>query len=322
MSTMALIRLQQETQGGLDAFHSDVKAVRFVDFPDHTNIGDSAIALGSVAYWNSRHLPLLSVHNVYSTPRSLFKQQDAAIALQGGGSFGGLYPPMNDYRLRLVREITAAATLIQMPQSVVFPNDRLRKDNADAFALRPSARVAARDRFSQQELANIDIRATLVPDAAHALGPLLGPEATNPYVILARTDPEAATNAGGRAQADTFDWPRASVPGRAIHRVKYQRAWPQAAQRLADRRPEFWINRAQNRLDTGIPLLAAGRTVITDRLHAMILGLHLGRRVIAVDNANRKLTNYASTWLTDSGIPLEFSESFADAVKTATTSQL
>lgn len=321
MSANALNRLRDETFEALDALHESVHSVRFFDFPDYTNIGDSAIALGSFHYWNSRKVQVSGVHTLFSTPDHVLSKSDSAAALQGGGTFGGLYAPMNSYRLRLVRELDPAVTLIQMPQSVHFPNEALRKMNADAFAARHSVRIAVRDKNSLRELQEISLGATLAPDAAHALGPLSGPNATEPYVILARTDPESAKGSGGSDVSGSFDWPRATIPGRVLHRVKHQRPWPDAAQRLAVRQPDFWIRRAQERLDSGIPLLAAGRTVITDRLHAMILGLQLGRRVIAVDNANQKLTNYASTWLGAADIPLEFAETFKDALSLASRSQ-
>lgn len=321
MTSEPFKELQQLTFEHLDQLHTGVRAIRFLDFPDHTNVGDSAIALGSLAYWQATGVMVTGVHTLFSTPRTVLTNPDAAVALQGGGSFGGLYAPMNSYRLRVVRSLNARATLIQMPQSVHFPSEDLRLLNAEAFSERPTARVAARDRSSMGALESIGIKPILAPDAAHALGPLFGPPPRTEFVVLARTDPEAASRAGGLNQPDTFDWPRASIPGRVIHRIKHQRPWPDAAQRLAVRRPDFWIHRAQKQLDSGLPLLAAGRTVITDRLHAMILGLQLGRRVIAVDNANQKLTNYASTWLGAADIPLEFAETFKDALSLASRSQ-
>lgn len=307
---------------GLDSIHNDVDSVRLADFPDYTNIGDSAIALGSFAFWEKRDVRLLGVHSLFSTPRNFYTDHASTVALQGGGTFGGLYPPMDRYRLHMVRELNPETMLVQMPQSVLFPTPADLRANKEAFAARSNVRVAARDHASHARLTDADIPSSLVPDAAHALGPLKGPAPTRSHVILARTDPEAARGTGAETMEQAFDWPRATLAGRVLHRIKYQRPWPDTAQRLADRPSEFWINRAQYRLDTGIPLLSAGRTVITDRLHAMILGLHLGRRVIAVDNANNKLTNYASTWLTASDLPLEFRTTFGDAVRAASTTQL
>lgn len=316
-----ILHLRDRAIQGLDTLHEGVTSVRFIDFPDHTNVGDSAIALGSIAYWKHRHIRVASIHTLFSTPEWFYHRDDSAVALQGGGSFGGLYAPMDHYRLEMARKLNPDTLLMQMPQSVVFPTPSNRKANQEAFERRKNLRLATRDSPSQASLASLGLDSTLAPDAAHALGPLIGPTATFPYVILARTDPEAADGVGVPGSGGAFDWPRASVSGRVVHRIKYQRPWPNIAQRLADRPPAFWANRAQARVDSGIPLLAAGRTIITDRLHAMILGLHLGRRVIAVDNANQKLSNYANTWLTASDIPLEFQTTFGEAVRSASTTQ-
>ncbi len=43
-------------------------------------------------------------------------------------------------------------------------------------------------------------------------------------------------------------------------------------------------------------MLSSGETIVTDRLHAMLIGLQMGRSVIAVDNNNQKLSKYADTW--------------------------
>jgi pyruvyl transferase EpsO len=63
------------------------------------------------------------------------------------------------------------------------------------------------------------------------------------------------------------------------------------------------MSAAEQRVERGCLLLGAGRTVVTDRLHGVLLALHLGRRVIAVDNNYGKLSSYLDTWLTD-GAPL------------------
>lgn len=64
----------------------------------------------------------------------------------------------------------------------------------------------------------------------------------------------------------------------------------------------------------GVSVLSAGETIVTDRLHAMLIGLQMGRRVIAVDNNNHKLSAYASTWFTDLSLPLEFVGSLEEGV--------
>jgi hypothetical protein len=48
-------------------------------------------------------------------------------------------------------------------------------------------------------------------------------------------------------------------------------------------------------------------------LHAMLIGLQMGRSVIAIDNNNRKLSKYAETWFGATSPDVRFAKSFADA---------
>ena len=68
-------------------------------------------------------------------------------------------------------------------------------------------------------------------------------------------------------------------------------------------------------MERGVRLLSPGETIVTDRLHAMLLALQMGRRVIAIDNANGKLTSYARTWFADGRAPVVFAEDLAHAAE-------
>ena len=46
-------------------------------------------------------------------------------------------------------------------------------------------------------------------------------------------------------------------------------------------------------------MLSAGRVVLTDRLHAVILSCLLGRPMVALDNNYGKIGSFVDTWLTD-----------------------
>lgn len=73
-----------------------------------------------------------------------------------------------------------------------------------------------------------------------------------------------------------------------------------------------WEKRLRSTLERGLRLVGSGEVVVTDRLHAMLLGLQAGRRVVAVDNNNFKLSEYARTWLADDP-DLLFAEDLAHA---------
>ena len=81
--------------------------------------------------------------------------------------------------------------------------------------------------------------------------------------------------------------------------------------------PQRWRHIAEGRLRRGVDLLSSGEVVVTDRLHAMLLALQMGRRVVAIDNNNHKLSKYASTWFGDTNPPLTFADDFTTALELA-----
>jgi pyruvyl transferase EpsO len=81
--------------------------------------------------------------------------------------------------------------------------------------------------------------------------------------------------------------------------------------------PSLMLARSRKRLARGVELLAGGETIITDRLHAALLGLQIGRSVIAVDNNNSKLSAYADTWFGSCTPDLRFARTFDQARRLA-----
>lgn len=80
---------------------------------------------------------------------------------------------------------------------------------------------------------------------------------------------------------------------------------------------DAWFGRAERRFARGVNMIAPGEVVITDRLHAMLIALQVGRRVIAIDNATGKLSAYAQAWLQDTDAPLTFVKNFDEAIALA-----
>ncbi|KAJ3077009.1 hypothetical protein HK102_005301, partial [Quaeritorhiza haematococci] len=69
-----------------------------------------------------------------------------------------------------------------------------------------------------------------------------------------------------------------------------------------DRNESFTLlDRAQTRVQAGLDILSQGQVVITDRLHALILGLLLGKPVIVMDNDYGKVGRFWGAFL--KGVP-------------------
>jgi len=300
MDYIATMRAQ--TAAALTELHRGVTELSYSDFPDYDNIGDSAIALGEQCFWNERGISVPHTSSYHATPPRLFRSE-RTVAIHGGGNFGGLYPSLWEHKLRLAEQLPASTLLIQEPQSVTFARDTDKRAFIDRMAPREQLRIAVRDHASRALLSPYIDDLTLSPDSAHMLGALDAPEPTRRRVVLARRDGESAV---GSPVEDGIDWPRDPFD------LRTHLWWSRRTKQLPAITPLFqhstvaWMNRARRRFDVGVRLLAAGETIVTDRLHAMIIGLQLGRTVIAVENSNNKLRNYAETWLHDAGADVTF----------------
>src|SRR5690606_22687833 len=133
------------------------------------------------------------------------------------------------------------------------------------------------------------------PDTAHMLEVHMLPP-TIGVRVLARADRES----DNARMPDAVDWRLES----ALSLPVWQR---RVRHRLADRHDvvsrallsRSWRWAARARLAHGLRLLGAGEVVLTDRLHAAILGLLGGRHVVAADNTYGKLQRYFDAWYPD-----------------------
>jgi exopolysaccharide biosynthesis predicted pyruvyltransferase EpsI len=303
--------MRQQALRGMDQLHLGVRDIVLTDFPDHPNVGDSAIAMGQFEFWAERGVEVRNVYSAQSLRRKVYNSA-TPVLIHGGGNFGGLYRGTSRHRYNLAERLTPEALLIQAPQSVHFvAGDRSRFQNS--MSKRPLMRIAVRDRRSYQELESDVEELLLVPDSAHILAEIPAPDPIKRVAVLARTDGES----GGTTHPDSFDWPAQPVLAELSQRIRWFADKVPALKCLISERPSWWQDRARRRFQLGIAALSVGEVVVTDRLHAMLLALQMGRPVIAVDNNNQKLTNYAETWFGTAPPDLRFTGSISEGVRLA-----
>ena len=305
--------MQSKSYSGLAQLHRDVESVVFTDFPDHANVGDSAIALGQDAFWREHGITVRETYSVTTLPEQVY-EGDETVVIHGGGNFGGLYPAMSEHRYRMAERLRAETTLIQLPQSVHFVSETAKEDFARRMAGRDRLRIAVRDGHSKAELEELGFVADLVPDSVHMLGHLDSPDPEAAVIVLARRDDESSGMAlpPGVVSVDWIKDPR-SLTAATWLRWRARR-W-EAMKRLGNHSPDRWIQDAQSRMNRGVSTLSWGQTIVTDRLHAMLIGLQMGRKVVAIDNSNQKLSRYAATWFADTEPDVQFAPSFAAAIE-------
>lgn len=303
--------MERTAYSAFDQIFAGVNKVRFVDFPDHRNVGDSAIALGQLAYFKARCIGVESIHCIGTFDERLLDSK-FPLVINGGGNIAGFFDGIDAHRNKIAKSLAADTLLIQAPQSIHFNNAAARSKFKVDFAGRKKIRIAVRDSEAISSLSDIYDSPILAPDAVHLLGHIKSAEPELEYVVLKRQDRESATSA---QVGSSFDWPSDRGLTAAAASLRWKTKYSGPFKPAFNPSPRRWEQIANKRFAGGIDMLSKGNTVVTDRLHAMLLSLQMGRRVIAVDNNNKKLSKYAQTWFEGTDARVEFASNFEGALK-------
>jgi len=296
-----------------------------LDFPNYSNVGDSAIWLGEERYLRSAGLKV-----TYRGEASHYMAQGlegkigrALILLSGGGNLGDLYPTHQHFRERIIRSFPSHR-IIQLPQSIHFADLPNLSHARAIFNAHPDLTLLVRD-WKSLEIARNEFRARsiLCPDMALALGPCgrPRPSATKTMWLARReTDPEVKYRIlpelrPGMERTDWWDDASSAVALDETFRwlvVRYPR-WSGLCRRAirGSYRPF-----ARQRLARGLRLLARGEIVITDRLHGYILSLLMRIPHVVLDNSYGKVKSFHTTW-TESSTITHWADSPEEALQTA-----
>ena len=270
-----------------------------LDFPNHANVGDSAIWLGEIAFfrthWGVSPAVSFALDNV---DWEILKRQDPGlpIFLHGGGNFGDIHEAHQLFR----EEILAAfpgRPVVQLPQTVYFRKDAALRRTADAIRRHGNFRMFVRDKRSLSLVQRaFDCPVELCPDMAFALGAQEPPAAPSRETLwLMRSDREVEFGEGRPDFAEVEDW-MADNPG--SYKLAQLRAWGRALASGAPQsyRPLSYEGIARARVERGLRHLSSARTVVTDRLHAHILCLLLDKPHKVIDSAYGKIDEFIQCW--------------------------
>jgi exopolysaccharide biosynthesis predicted pyruvyltransferase EpsI len=288
----------------LDSFrklHEGVDKVRLTDIADHANIGDSAIGCGQFRFWQEEGIPVTGVSSFHTLPARALRTTEP-VFIHGGGNFGGLYRNHSEHRYMLAERLPAETLLIQGPQSVHWASQADHDEFRRRMAPRKNLRIGVRDHESFDALKDDVEQVILSPDSVHMLGSIPAPEPTVKEIRLVRRDPEATGSISGGV-----DWPKDLPYDRITSWLSHRTAEIPALRSVIPTSPSIWSARVDRRMARGVAMLAQGETVVTDRLHAMLIALQLGRKVVVKDNSIGKLRKYYDTWLHDAGADVTWS---------------
>jgi exopolysaccharide biosynthesis predicted pyruvyltransferase EpsI len=288
------------------------RPVVLLDFPQQGNIGDSAIWAGEVAA-----LKALNARRVACDPwpgrldpdrmrRTL--PADTVLLLSGGGNFGDLWPNHQRHRERVLAELKHFP-VVQLPQSYHFRGtetlDRAKRLIEEHGRVTLMARDTGSFELIQQ---HFQAPTLLAPDMAFALGPQPRPiQPVQEILWLSREDQEApegtrpSSPPGVGEHVDWIDETRSSAGrlGGIVHRLAG----------LGVRTPDHWRQAigdqlARDRVDRGLRLLARGRIVVANRLHACLLSLLMGIPCFVSDTAQGKIGALLRTWMSPAEGPV------------------
>jgi pyruvyl transferase EpsO len=295
-----------------------------LDFPNHPNVGDSAIWLGETEWLRRHGNPVVYVCELetYSRRRLAARLGDGVILLHGGGNLGDFWVEYQRFREQVIAEFPANP-IIQLPQTIHFLDEWGAGEARRVFDAHPNLTLLCRDRrslrFARERFA---ARSLLCPDMAFALGGLQRPEAPRHAIVcLYRTDAEAANapRPPPRAGVVQTDWLE-EVPTPAHERY---RALGERLEHDLSPSPDLLRDvletsdlLGRERLQRGCALLGGGKVVITDRLHGHILCLLLGIPHVLLDNNYGKVRGFYESWT--AGSPLaSWASSPAEALEAA-----
>jgi pyruvyl transferase EpsO len=279
-----------------------------VDFPAHSNVGDSAIYLGELAIMRRVSFgPPAYACAIRSWRRDIDDFMPVGpVLIHGGGNFGDIWIKHHALRLDLL-ERCHGRHIVQLPQSIHFRERAAADELARAIARHGNFTLMVRDRPSlEYAQRTFDCPVLLIPDAAYGLGRLgqdLSPRL--PVLSLLRSDHEAARHNTDKSALSALgpivDWLSERSSRTAADRIfegvvaPLNLAW----RPIMQHRIEMYERLASARVDRGVALLAEARVIVTDRLHGHILSSLIGRPHVVLDNFYGKIANYISAWGND-----------------------
>lgn len=288
-----------------------------VDYPNHSNVGDSAIWLGEIHLLQQAGIPVVAIGDlICDTWEEITNAVGGrTILIHGGGNFGDLWGRHHLFRERLCHEFSRNR-IIQLPQSIHFEDEANRLVSQEMFRSHPDLHLMVRDRRSL-EIAETFApgRAYLVPDAALCLPREMRTRNRARYdmLVLLRTDLESTQDQ--RIDALLPEGVRANITDWLSEKDGFwHRCYARLQQIDPDKRPllrpainAFVLGAANQlagaRFDRGMDLIQSARVVVTDRLHTVVLSWLSGTPVFFSDNTYGKLSGVVECWLKDeSGI--------------------
>lgn len=276
-----------------------------LDFPEHWNIGDSAIWAGEIALLERLHGRRAAYVSHVRYPVAEIGRlmpAEGLIYLHGGGNFGDIWPAYQAYR-EAVLEQYRGRRVVQLPQTIHFD----RRDGVERMkrliAAHGDFHLMVRDHESHAlATREFDCNVVLSPDAAFGIDMARFPRHPAPRGILCllRTDKERRTDAtDGRALfvgARIEDWALHGKNRDLAERIVRKGFKTLSLRATMLPRERAFAAMAEARVARGFVQLDRAEVVVTDRLHGHIMATLLGKPHVVIDNYYGKIRNFIAAF--------------------------
>ncbi len=301
--------LQSKIDAVLLPYASLAKNIILLDFPNHKNVGDSAIYLGTLHFFRQTFGKRPSIVSEWSNlDWSLLDRSNPGdpIFLHGGANFGDIWPHHQEFREAILKRYPGRL-VVQLPQSIYYSDEAHIARAAQAIKDNGNFVLLVRDERSYEiSKKHFPCEVHRCPDMAFYLGALSKPVApSHPLLLLMRTDKEAHPAITDIAQlipsgVIKVDWLNDSPS--MIVRMKSKTLITALFNLSLDKmivKERYYDYLTIDRLQRGTSLLSSARFVVTDRLHAHILSLLLNIPHIVLDNSYGKIAGFMNLWTKD-----------------------
>ena len=310
-SAQSLSDLKSQLKSILGLFDPKSR-IFYIDYPAHSNVGDLLINLGTEQFFLNYRVPIHERYSVLNIRNisDLKADEGTTFLCHGGGNFGDLYSEHESAREWLLDKFPRAR-IVFLPQSLYYSSEESQRVSLSKIARHSNCHVLVRDKESLDALRRSGItHSSMMPDMAHQLWGTLktAPASKNENAMyFFRRDQEAAAvpaELGNVVASRSVDWSDiVSTPHRVLAGGVYSLLKSGARAFPARLNASAWYLARDTMINDAVAYFLNYETVYTNRLHAMLLALLLGRDVNAFDNSYGKLSRYINTWLAASAQP-------------------
>ena len=280
----------------------------YLDVPYYANIGDVLIWEGTESFLGKHHINVM-LRGAWDTYDFRPIPSDVTIVLQGGGNFGDIWAPPQEFRLKIIQSYPKNRIIV-LPQTIYYESYKNLEKDFLIINRHPDVTICARDCHSASVLKTCFKGDTLcLPDMAfcipaNQLNEMRIPVVKNLILFLKRTDKELGKipSFDNNDNIDIRDWPTYDnekdflKPYRKL--LRYQRRFADwGMPRLADYFFQYYMRPRIVR--NGVRFLSQYEKIYSTRLHAAILSVLLDKTCVLYDNSYGKNRDFYESWLKD-----------------------